>query len=177
MARIQIFLVASTCLLYLVAAGLFARAVWYFEQGHWNALVGKDVAELGAGPGSYDIDRSVWHVNVSPSPLLNLSPEYTVCHKTNLPKCCSPEFEGGYGWGIFNAVFGWTNSATYSTIITYNVYWIAVMLGFFTMRYHEVEGHWPLMRAKKPVVQTEPEAALQSGAGGIVTNENLTMNV
>ena len=56
---------ASSCLLYLVAAGLVARSVWYFEQGHWSSLVGKDVGESGAGPGSYDIDRSVWHVNVS----------------------------------------------------------------------------------------------------------------
>jgi len=51
--------------MYLVAAGLLARSVSYFEQGHWNNVVGQDVAELGDGPGSYDIDRSVWHVNVS----------------------------------------------------------------------------------------------------------------
>lgn len=63
-AKLQIFLVASTCVMYLVAAGLFARAIWYFEQQHWNKMVGKDVSELGAGPGSYDISRSVWHVNV-----------------------------------------------------------------------------------------------------------------
>lgn len=56
---------ASSCLLYLVAAGLVARSVWYFEQGRWTKAVGKDVGERGAGPGSYDIDRSVWHVNVS----------------------------------------------------------------------------------------------------------------
>lgn len=64
-AKLQIFLVASTCLLYLVAAGLFSRAVWSFEQQQWNKLVGGDAAEAGAGPGSYDIDKSVWHVNVS----------------------------------------------------------------------------------------------------------------
>jgi high-affinity iron transporter len=61
----QLFLVISTCLLYLVAAGLFSRAVWSFEQDVWQRLVGSDVSELGEGPGSYDIDRSVWHVNVS----------------------------------------------------------------------------------------------------------------
>lgn len=27
--------------------------------------MGGDSAELGMGPGSYDIDQSVWHVNVS----------------------------------------------------------------------------------------------------------------
>lgn len=64
-AKLQVFLVISTCLLYLVGAGLFSRAVWSFEQQAWNKLVGGDAAEAGAGPGSYDIDRSVWHVNVS----------------------------------------------------------------------------------------------------------------
>ena len=31
-ASIQIFLIASTCFLYLVAAGLFSRGVWDFEM-------------------------------------------------------------------------------------------------------------------------------------------------
>lgn len=63
-SKLQFFLVASTCLLYLVAAGLFSRAVWYFEAQDWNNAVGSDAAELGAGAGSYDISFSVWHVNV-----------------------------------------------------------------------------------------------------------------
>lgn len=65
MARLHLFLVASTCLLYLVAAGLFSRGVWHLEAQKWNDAVGGDAAETGAGPGSYDIDKSVWHVNVS----------------------------------------------------------------------------------------------------------------
>lgn len=32
MASIQLFLIISTCFLYLVAAGLFTRAVWDFES-------------------------------------------------------------------------------------------------------------------------------------------------
>lgn len=63
--KLQYFLVASTCLLYLVGAGLFSRAVWSLEQGKWNKIVGSDASELGSGPGSYDIDKVVWHVNVS----------------------------------------------------------------------------------------------------------------
>jgi high-affinity iron transporter len=63
-ARLQIFLVVSTCLLYLVAAGLFSRAVWAFEAQRWSTAIGGDASELGDGPGSYDIDNSVWHVNV-----------------------------------------------------------------------------------------------------------------
>ncbi|KAF9870499.1 iron permease FTR1 family protein [Colletotrichum karsti] len=124
-AKLQVFLVVSTCLLYLVAAGLFTRAVSAFEQQAWNNVVGGDAGELGNGPGSYDIDKSVWHVN-----------------------CCSPELNGGGGWGIFNAVLGWTNSATYGSVIAYNVYWIFVMLVFFVLRFHELRGHWPLMKRK-----------------------------
>ncbi|KAI1339922.1 iron permease-like protein [Xylariaceae sp. FL0016] len=124
-SRLQYFLIASTCLLYLVAAGLFSRAVWYFEAQEWNNIVGGDAAELGNGPGSYDISKSVWHVN-----------------------CCSPELNGGGGWGIFNAILGWTNSATYGSVISYNIYWIAIMACFIVMRYHEVKGHWPLLRGK-----------------------------
>ncbi|KAI1093352.1 iron permease FTR1 [Rostrohypoxylon terebratum] len=125
-AKLQYFLIASTCLLYLVGAGLFSRSVWYLENQKWNNVIGGDAAELGDGAGSYDIDKSVWHVN-----------------------CCSPELNGGEGgWGIFNAILGWTNSATYGSVISYNVYWIAVMIAFVTMRYKEVKGHWPFMKAK-----------------------------
>lgn len=74
--RLQYFLVASTCLLYLVAAGLFSRAVWYFEAQQWNNIVGGDAAEVGTGPGSYDIDKSVWHVNVSTARRFQLESGY-----------------------------------------------------------------------------------------------------
>ncbi|KAK1765516.1 putative iron transferase [Phialemonium atrogriseum] len=134
--KMQIFLVFSTCLLYLVAAGLFSRAVWGFEMHYWNkALGGGEAAELGNGPGSYDIDQSVWHVN-----------------------CCSPEFNGGGGWGFFNAILGWTNSATYGSVISYNLYWLVVILAFLTMRYREVKGHWPLLKSKVARQESEPNS-------------------
>ncbi|RDL38449.1 uncharacterized protein BP5553_02789 [Venustampulla echinocandica] len=123
---LQIFLVISTCLLYLVAAGLFSRSIWYFQAQDWNNIVGGDAAEVGAGPGSYDIDRSVWHINLG-----------------------NPGLNGGSGWGIFNAILGWTNSATYGSVISYNVYWIAVIIGFLLMRYNETKGHLPFMKAEK----------------------------
>lgn len=63
--KLQFFLIVSTCLLYLVAAGLLSRAVWLFESQAWTVLTGNDAAETGSGPGSYDIDQSVWHLNVS----------------------------------------------------------------------------------------------------------------
>lgn len=113
-ARLQLFLIVSTCFLYLVAAGLFSKAVWYFENNAWNKIIGGDASETGSGPGSYDIRQSVWHVN-----------------------CCNPQLNGGGGWGIFNALFGWQNSATYGSVISYNLYWLCVIVAFVWMRFQE----------------------------------------
>lgn len=125
MAPLQFFLIASTCFLYLVAAGLFSRSIWYFETDAWNKATGGDASENGSGPGSYDIRRSVWHVN-----------------------CCNPELNGGGGWGIFNALLGWQNSATYGSVIGYNVFWIVTILGFIVMRFQEKKGRLPFMKSK-----------------------------
>ncbi|KAL2038954.1 hypothetical protein N7G274_008294 [Stereocaulon virgatum] len=127
-ASIQVFLIVSTCFLYLVAAGLFSKAVWDFENHTWNKIVGGDAAEVGTGPGSYDIRRSVWHVN-----------------------CCSPLIKGGGGWGIFSGILGWQNSATYGSVISYNLYWIVIIVAFLAMRYNEKKGHWPFKKAKPAV--------------------------
>ncbi|USP80193.1 Fe transporter permease 1 [Curvularia clavata] len=114
---LQIFLVVSTCFLYLVAAGLFSKGVWSLEQDAWVKLAGEGAAEAGSGPGSYDIRKSVWHVN-----------------------CCSPLENGSGGWGIFNSLLGWQNSATYGSVISYNMYWIAVIIGFLYLGWKESKG-------------------------------------
>lgn len=118
----QIFLIISTCFLYLVAGGLFSRGVWFFENNTWNHLVGGDVAEVGSDAGSYDIDSSVWHVN-----------------------CCNPLINGGGGWGIFNSLFGWTNSATLGSVLAYNFYWICVMVSYGLMMWRERNGPLPYL--------------------------------
>jgi len=139
-AKLQLFLTISTCFLYLVAAGLFSKAVWYFENHAWNTLVGGDASEVGSGPGSYDIRQSVWHVN-----------------------CCNPELNGGGGWGIFNSILGWTNSATYGSVLAYNFYWIAVMVAFALMSFQEREGRMPFMRAKEASDEGSSEIESQNG--------------
>ncbi|CAZ80849.1 unnamed protein product [Tuber melanosporum] len=153
--RIQWFLIASTMLLYLVAAGLGSRAVWKFEMYEFKKLVGGDVGETGSGPGSYDIRNTVWHVN-----------------------CCSPGSRGGAGWGIFNAILGWQNTATYGSILSYNIYWIIVSLGFILMLFREKRGHYPLM--KTPASNRASEEGSESGAGGVMTGgapgEKMTPN-
>lgn len=140
-APLQMFLIASTCFLYLVAAGLFSRAIWYLEQNSWNKATGGDAAENGSGPGSYDIRKSVWHVN-----------------------CCNPEFNGGGGWGIFNAILGWQNSATYGSVISYNIYWIVVITGFVLLRFKEKRGRWPFMKAKPTAASVDENAKSNDGS-------------
>ena len=125
-APLQVFLIVSTCFLYLVAAGLFSRGIWYLETNTWNHVTGGDGSETGTGPGSYDIRQSVWHVN-----------------------CCSPTYGSGGGWGIFNAILGWQNSATYGSVIGYNLFWLAVILTFAAMSWREKKDAWPLMKARK----------------------------
>ena len=86
---------------------------------------------------------SVWHVN-----------------------CCNPEINGGGGWGIFNAIFGWTNSATYGSVLAYNLYWLVVIGVFCSMTYYEKSGHWPLMKAKAKTADCESELSDRSGSEG-----------
>jgi high-affinity iron transporter len=80
-----------TNLLLLIGAGLFSRSVWAFQQDSFNRLLGGDVDDAGGdGPGSFRVQGNVWHLD-----------------------CCNPEnkFDSN-GWSVFNALFGWTNSAT-----------------------------------------------------------------
>jgi high-affinity iron transporter len=52
-------------------------------------------------------------------------------------QCCSPLDNGDGGWGIFNSLFGWQNSATYGSVISYNLYWVAVIAGFLFLGWKE----------------------------------------
>lgn len=117
---IQLFLIVSTCFLYLIGAGLWSRALWYFQMYVFGKQAGGDVAEQGSGPGSYNIFQSVWHVN-----------------------CCNPETDNG--WEIFNALLGWQNSATYASVIGYNLYWIFIICVVLTLMYQEKHGKLPLV--------------------------------
>ena len=120
-SSLQVFLIASTCILYLIAAGLFSRAVWDFEMNVFSKQTGGDAAENGSGPGTYNINLSVWHVN-----------------------CCNPETDNG--WDVFNALLGWQNSATYGSVLSYVVYWICLIITLLLMLYEEKKGHLPFMK-------------------------------
>jgi len=80
-------------------------------------------------------------------------------------QCCSPQINGGGAWGIFNALFGWENSATYGSVISYNLYWVVVTVAFLAMRCNEKKGHWPLMKAK--AASTDEESNNSSSDEGV----------
>lgn len=118
---LKICLVVATCFLYLIAAGLFSKGVWQLElQDYVNKCNGQDMSEVGNGPGSYDISRSVWHVN-----------------------CCNGEKDGG--WMIFTAIFGWTNSATVGSVISYNAYWLVLICALKLLMIEEKYGYIPYL--------------------------------
>lgn len=121
---IKIFLIASSCVLYLIAAGMFSKSVWKLQYHMFARRVGGDVAEAGNGPGSYDVLETVWHVN-----------------------CCNPETDNG--WDVFNAILGWQNTATYGSVIAYNLYWLFIVACIACMMYEERHGSLPL---KRPIV-------------------------
>ena len=102
-SSMQIFLVISTSILYLISAGLFSRGAWYFENYRFNRATGGDASESGDGNGSYNIKKAVYHIN-----------------------CCNPELDNG--WDIFNALLGWQNTGYLSSILAYAIYWIVLML-------------------------------------------------
>ncbi|KAE8374346.1 iron permease FTR1 [Aspergillus bertholletiae] len=112
---IQIFLIASTCVLYLIAAGMFSKSIWDLQYYRYQMAVGSDVAEQGSGPGSYNIRETVWHVN-----------------------CCNAETDNG--WDVFNSILGWENTGTYGSIISYNAYWIFIILCVGYMLWEERSG-------------------------------------
>ena len=106
-----------TNFLLLIGAGLFSRGVWAFQENAFNDLLGADVDETGGdGPGSFNVQGNVWHLD-----------------------CCNPEdnFDNS-GWTIFNAIFGWTNSATLGSILSYVLYWVVVIITLIFMKFREV---------------------------------------
>ncbi|EPY51392.1 iron permease Fip1 [Schizosaccharomyces cryophilus OY26] len=112
--NLQWFLIASTCILYLISAGLMAKSVYYFELDHYSRLTGGDSAELGDGPGSYPFQQAIWHVNYG-----------------------NPEMNSNGGYMIFNAILGWMNTGTYGTILSYIFYWLFVAACMVLMWWRE----------------------------------------
>ncbi|KAF8691069.1 hypothetical protein AX14_002825 [Amanita brunnescens Koide BX004] len=115
-STLTIFMVVMTNLLFLIGAGLFNRAVWSFEWQKWITLLGIHGDDtLGDDPGTYPVQGTVWHLN-----------------------CCNPNNNSdNQGWSIFNAILGWTNTATYGSVLSYVFYWLAVIAALVYMKFKE----------------------------------------
>jgi len=116
LVKLHWFFVVSTCILYLVAAGLLSKSVGYFEQNAWDQVIGGESAESGGEVINYKVTTAVWHVSWG-DPELN----------TN----------SNGGWEIFNAILGWNNTATIGTIVTYCGYWVVIAAALVYLRFKE----------------------------------------
>ncbi|KAH9055655.1 iron permease FTR1 [Lactarius vividus] len=115
-ATLSVFLVVMTNFLLLIGAGLFSKAVGHYQKNAFNHLLGVDVDDAsGDGPGSFDVRGNVWHLD-----------------------CCNPDNKlDDKGWLIFGAIFGWTNSATLGTVLSYVFYWIVTIVTLVVLKWRE----------------------------------------
>ncbi|KAJ2358159.1 hypothetical protein IWW50_000563 [Coemansia erecta] len=104
------FFTVATCFLYLIAAGLFSRSVWFFENHVFAKYAGGDPDSAGV----FDVRVNVWKLDYG-----------------------DPEANNGSGWGLFNSIFGWTNVATLGSILAYCLYWVSLSLVLVALRVRE----------------------------------------
>jgi high-affinity iron transporter len=69
---------------------------------------------------------------------------------------------------------GWTNSATYGSVISYNLYWICVMTGFIIMRFKETHGRYPFGKAKAHANAVDDAESQAASSPSNVPNEKTT---
>ncbi len=116
--------------------------------------LGADVDDSGgSGPGSFNVHGNVWHLD-----------------------CCNPEDttgSGSQGWLIFGAIFGWTNSATIGTVLSYILYWLVAIAILVHMKWSE--GRTSVLGRKsrrgKEREARQREGASEKGAGREVEPE------
>ncbi|KAJ3228422.1 high-affinity iron permease [Chytriomyces hyalinus] len=106
--KLHTFFVSATILILYLAAGLWSKAVLSFETNEWGHLIG--VADADSSK-FYNVKKSVWHLS-----------------------CCDPKDPNLGGWQLFNAIFGWTNSPTIGSIVSYIVYWVIITISLVVMK-------------------------------------------
>ncbi|KAJ2607858.1 high-affinity iron permease [Coemansia sp. RSA 1365] len=107
------FFVLTTCILYLIAAGLFSRSVWFFETHIFSKYAGGDPDATGL----IDVRSNVWALDYG-----------------------DPEANDNSGWGIFNAILGWQSVATYGSIISYCIYWLFVAVALVALYFYDTRS-------------------------------------
>lgn len=161
-------MIGSTSLLFLIGAGLFSKAIGFFEYYTFSKGVGGDVAETGDGPGSFRVQGNVWHLTYGE---LKHRPELTARYLPFTDQTGNPEpgsMTTNGGWQIFNSILGWSkqtslslyvirvpadpvvdNTASLGSILGYVFYWILAMVSLLFMKWRE--GRMPFFPRKKSV--------------------------
>ncbi|KAJ3403512.1 high-affinity iron permease [Chytriomyces hyalinus] len=98
--KLHSFFFAASVTNFYIGAGMFSKAVHYFELYVWLSSVNE--SRIRKGP-YYNTFTSAWNL-----------------------KCCDPHDTRYFQWQLFAAVFGWTNSATFGSLAAYIVYWLLV---------------------------------------------------
>ncbi|KAI9327675.1 iron permease FTR1/Fip1/EfeU [Obelidium mucronatum] len=107
--KMRSFFVGATILIFYLSAGLLSKAVRLFELNAWNQVLGvSGEADLNE---YYNVQSSVWHLD-----------------------CCNPDDSSEGGWQMFSAIFGWTNSATIGSIVSYIFYWLFVSISLMAVK-------------------------------------------
>lgn len=139
------FLIVSTSILFLIGAGLFSKAIGFFEYYNFAKGVGGDVAETGDGPGSFRVQGNVWHLTYGN------------------PEVGSPTTNGG--WQIFNSILGWNNTASIGSVLGYVFYWLFAMAVLLWMKWKEGRMTMPGRSKRAAGEQAAANSASQSQDG------------
>lgn len=63
---------------------------------------------------------------------------------------------------ILTAILGWTNSATYGSVISYILYWIVVIIVFTSLTYEDKHGYLPVVPIRWQLKRIKKRASLYS---------------
>ncbi|KAF8434788.1 iron permease FTR1 family-domain-containing protein [Boletus edulis BED1] len=110
----RLSLICMTNLILLIGAGLFSKAIWQFQENQFIMYTGATSDDLvGTGPGTFQVQGNVWALDTSDA------------------------YFGSFS--VFNAIFGWQTTATLGSVLSYVIYWVAVIvvLVFNKFREHE----------------------------------------
>ncbi|KDQ56975.1 hypothetical protein JAAARDRAFT_131311 [Jaapia argillacea MUCL 33604] len=141
---LRVFMIVMTNFLLLIGAGLFSKSVWAFQARAFAEMIGADSGDSPAdGPGSFNVVGNAWHLD-----------------------CCNPNSKtDGQGWMIFNAILGWTNSATIGSVLSYVLYWVAAILALVRLKFKEgrttLFGHESVAGTRRRLIHEEKEALPQ----------------
>ncbi|KAJ3014420.1 hypothetical protein HKX48_005176 [Thoreauomyces humboldtii] len=112
--RLKYFFMVSTCFLFIIAAGLFARGIRSLEENHWlgSLLYPSGSGDDGGAPGAR-YTTALWFLT-----------------------CCDPNSNSD-GWSLFQALAGWSNIGTPASVSGYCMYWVAVIAWLLSIKYVE----------------------------------------